>query len=1195
MNLFVSYSRADAAGLARRLTDDLRASGFNVWLDQDGVLGGYPFVSDITSNLDQADIVLALLSFDSTNSNWCTCEHLHALRKHKPIIPIKVQSEVDPPLYFENLQWLDFGNAQRWATDIPLLLLPLLVDQPAVSPPPRFRTTPALALPPLPGFHVPRSTVVADVADLLVRDHDPVRLVAVTGVLGMGKSTLANLVSRDQHVQAAFPDGIVWCPLEGQTDLLSALREAGTALGDNIALYTAQHTASTRLRTFVSEKAVLFVLDGVRSVEDVEAFRNEAPRSKILISTRDAGIASFEGAADYKLRCFTEDESVGLLRQYRDSDDSHFVAIANRLERLPIAIRMAGALLREGAQPADLLRQLGAGPGAALAPLDRLLDKSFSVLGPREQRFFSYLACSPRRVLIPELIANNLWLTLHPQSSAELRAALDALELAGLIERSRSGFWLHDLLRTYARKRLGDEIAAAHAAFVQACRRPGVPWWELKDEYPIRYGAYHLARSGHLGELRDLLYDARWLHAKLRATGPASLILDYRPLENVPEVATLAGAIRLSESVLAEDPSQLASQLSARLGPECPPGIQAVIRQAACQVPGPAFRPLTRSLTPPGGPLRGNLVGHTDQVNGVVLTNNRVFSVSDDRSIRSWNIRTTQVLKEHLNAHRSGIKAICATEEGLLVTASDDGAICAWDAETLEQRHSIDTRTGPIKILTTHGKGRVVSAGDDGVIRIWDLRSGSCLCELPGHSSRVRAVIAGRGGDELISGAEDGSIAIWNTALRSQVAQWSDEGMSGVWALALRPHQSRLISGHLDGCIRLWRLDSLQRTGRLESHKNAVTALLTLGNDRLVSGSADDDLTVWDLTSEQQICVLSEHAQWIRALALSPDQLSLVSASADRTLKVWETANLTSGYSPKPHLGRVTSVAISPGASHALSGSSHGTVQLWHMAPAAPPLQIRLDQPVRALALSEAAGVAVIGDDARCIRVFDLANMSERARADGISTATWIAICRSGCRALIASEDRSLLAWELMPLQARPKFLAHNPAEVTALALCSEGGTAFLASRDGSLKKLQLAGPSEELIANLPCVAIAMAVSSQDRWLALGDDGGEVVIWDCTSPFETAERFQAHTDAITGIAFLHGGEQLATASLDGTVRLWDRGSHQQLAAFHGDGNLIAMAASAEPPVVIAGEVTGAVHLLQVEGRGGVAAFASAVE
>ena len=163
MNLFVSYSRADAAGLARRLTDDLRASGFNVWLDQDGVLGGHPFVSDITSNLDQADIVLALLSFDSTNSNWCTCEHLHALRKHKPIIPIKVQSEVDPPLYFEHLQWLDFGNAQRWASDVPLHLLPRLVAEPAVSPPPRFRTTPALALTPLPVFHVSRSTLVAEV------------------------------------------------------------------------------------------------------------------------------------------------------------------------------------------------------------------------------------------------------------------------------------------------------------------------------------------------------------------------------------------------------------------------------------------------------------------------------------------------------------------------------------------------------------------------------------------------------------------------------------------------------------------------------------------------------------------------------------------------------------------------------------------------------------------------------------------------------------------------------------------------------------------------------------------------------------------------------------------------------------------------------------------------------------------------
>src|SRR5439155_24204333 len=56
--------------------------------------------------------------------------------------------------------------------------------------------------------------------------------------------------------------------------------------------------------------------------------------------------------------------------------------------------------------------------------------------------------------------------------------------------------------------------------------------------------------------------------------------------------------------------------------------------------------------------------------------------------------------------------------------------------------------------------------------------------------------------------------------------------------------------------------------------------------------------------------------------------------------------------------------------------------------------------------------------------------------------------------------------------------------------------------------------------------------------IASGNQDGEVTVWDATTG-QLRVAFPAHKRHIHSVAFDHDGRRLATASWDGTVRVWE--------------------------------------------------------
>ncbi|MBC8136243.1 MAG: AAA-like domain-containing protein [Fibrella sp.] len=107
----------------------------------------------------------------------------------------------------------------------------------------------------------------------------------------------------------------------------------------------------------------------------------------------------------------------------------------------------------------------------------------------------------------------------------------------------------------------------------------------------------------------------------------------------------------------------------------------------------------------------------------------------------------------------------------------------------------------------------------------------------------------------------------------------------------------------------------------------------------------------------------------------------------------------------------------------------------------------------------------------------------------------------------------------------------------------------------------------------------ALALSSDNRWLAVGDIFGGITIWDVRR--EKVQHTLVREGALpTAVSFSPDGQRLVLGASDSTVRAWDCGSGREI--WHkeiGRGNIRALGFSPDGRVLIAGVRDGTVYLL----------------
>ena len=236
-------------------------------------------------------------------------------------------------------------------------------DRTPVSPPPYL--VPALP----PHGVLGRDEMLARLYELMEL-HNPeaadVPPVALHGMGGIGKTTLAIALGRQQSVMERFPDGVLWTTLGPTPTIRNLLDDWGRVIGENLLGERDAAGCQERLRSALYRRRMLLVIDDVWEVAHGQLFMVAGPHCRTLLTTRESPAAYTLTTRERTLPVdvLSAPAAVDLLSRLAPAvvtaDAESAQRLCERLEFLPLALTLAGRLLAQEADvPSRMQRLVG--------------------------------------------------------------------------------------------------------------------------------------------------------------------------------------------------------------------------------------------------------------------------------------------------------------------------------------------------------------------------------------------------------------------------------------------------------------------------------------------------------------------------------------------------------------------------------------------------------------------------------------------------------------------------------------------------------------------------------------------------------------------------------------------------------------------------------------------------------------------
>ena len=544
------------------------------------------------------------------------------------------------------------------------------------------------------------------------------------------------------------------------------------------------------------------------------------------------------------------------------------------------------------------------------------------------------------------------------------------------------------------------------------------------------------------------------------------------------------------------------------------------------------------------------LVGHSQQVTSAAFSpdGKYIASGSRDKTIRFWDVSTGREIRT-LADHTKEVETVAFSPDGkYIASGSGDKTIKLWDVATGREIRTLVGHSQAVTSVAFSPDGRYIVSGSYHIVKLWEVSTARTLKTFTGsqryQNKEIESVGFSRDGKYVLSASIrslEENLQIWEVRTGRELKTFKNITID-LTAMDFSPDGKTVLTGTMDRSgysLRLWDLSTGRALRKMGGNVNVGGNSVAFSPDGryLLAEAPWGTLRLFDIRHAKKVMTYEEKGghSGVNALTFSPDgKYFLASRWRRKAIEVREVSSGKRVSVFSGHKGDVGSVAISPDGKYALSSDYF--------------LEMPGDLPKNSMDIYKRSLKLWDVSTGKLVRNLEISLsdkvVDEHYTRDDLSGAAFSA---NGKYAVAQLRGRGIIVWDVF---SGRRLGGETRKYAPGFPVFGVPGSSRAYTPDG--KYASSAGIVNGCISPDGKYKLSLPRSFRNENIM----GLKVIpkhehvtepIYDSQMP--DVATFTGHTCEIRSAVFSPDGTHAASGSYDGTTRLWDVNTGQEIAQF----------------------------------------------
>lgn len=507
--------------------------------------------------------------------------------------------------------------------------------------------------------------------------------------------------------------------------------------------------------------------------------------------------------------------------------------------------------------------------------------------------------------------------------------------------------------------------------------------------------------------------------------------------------------------------------------------------------------------------------------------------------------------RDRIKVHNNYVQSVSFSPDGkMLASAGYDNKVKLWKIEgnqkkSIPLQENLQHNKTVFSVTFSRDSKTIASASFDKTVKLWN-RDGTPKGSPLLHSNRVYAVAFNPKGDKIATGDRNGTVTIWDLK-ENKKNEFKNAHNRIIDSLSFSPDGSLLATASQDRTVKIWNIDAngiIKNRQRLpHSDIVDVDSVSFSRNGEIATASMNGKVKLWK--ADGSLLRELTGKSIFTSVTFSHDDKIIAAGRLDGKVQLWDTSGKEIG-TLEGHTERVNSVSFSPNGKTLASASNDRTVKLWQIQL---PLLTHLkahDRRVRDVSFSPDGKIFASASEDATLKLWDISGNFQQSLKGHRLLVDSVSFSPNSEKIASTSRDDTVKIWtrqgkgykqeKLDQIFTRRSSIGDSSVSFSTdlknptIAVADTQGIVWFMDTNRKLKRPPF--PAHE------SPILRVRFSPDAKSVATASEDGTAKMWNLDGKLQYT--LPGHTSGVEDVSFSRDGNRIATASKDNTVKLWDR-------------------------------------------------------